>query len=53
MYETHTFSPNLINEAQASYSRPEGVTGTEMNGKSAMALGINTMDSPHIPKPHK
>jgi len=40
--ETHTFSPNLINEAEASYSRPEGVTGTEMNGKSALDLGINT-----------
>jgi hypothetical protein len=40
--ETHTFSPNLINEAQASYSRPEGISGTEKNGKSAKELGINT-----------
>jgi len=40
--ETHTFSPNLINEAEASYSRPENISGTETNGKSAAELGINT-----------
>jgi hypothetical protein len=39
---THTFSPNLINQADANYSRPEAISGTEKNGKSAQELGINT-----------
>ena len=40
--ETHTFTPNLINQAEISYSRPEGVSDTTKNGKSAQELGINT-----------
>jgi len=39
---THTFSPNLLNQAQISYSRPEGISDTTKNGKSAQELGINT-----------
>jgi hypothetical protein len=39
---THTFSPNLLNQAQFSYSRPEGVSDTTKDGKSAQQLGINT-----------
>jgi hypothetical protein len=39
--ETHTFRPYLINEAGISYSRPEGIIGTEKNGKTAQQLGIN------------
>ena len=39
--ETHTFNPDLINEAEISYSRPEAIIGTEKNGKSAQQLGIN------------
>ena len=39
--ETHTFRPDLINEAAISYSRPEGIIGTEKNGQSAQQLGIN------------
>jgi len=40
--ETHIFSPNLINQAEISYSRPEGISGTEKNGESALDLGIHT-----------
>jgi hypothetical protein len=39
---THTFSPYLLNQAQISYSRPEGISDTTKNGKSAQELGINT-----------
>ncbi|WP_187142970.1 carboxypeptidase regulatory-like domain-containing protein [Terriglobus albidus] len=39
---THTFTANLVNLAQVSYSRPEGISDTTKNGKSAQELGINT-----------
>lgn len=40
--ETHTFNANLINEFEASYSRPEGLPFVTENGKSPSDLGINT-----------
>jgi hypothetical protein len=40
--EIHTFSPNIINEFQASYSRPEGLPFTTENGQSPSQLGINS-----------
>jgi hypothetical protein len=40
--EIHTFSPNFINEFEASYSRPEGLPFTTENGKSPSQLGINS-----------
>ncbi len=40
--EIHTFSPNIINEFEASYSRPEGLPFTTENGESPSQLGINS-----------
>ncbi len=40
--EIHTFSPNIINEFEASYSRPEGLPFTTENGQSPAQLGINS-----------
>ena len=40
--EIHTFSPNIINEFEASYSRPEGLPFTTENGQSPSQLGINS-----------
>ncbi len=40
--EIHTFSPNVINDFEASYSRPEGLPFTTENGKSPSQLGINS-----------
>ncbi len=40
--EIHTFSPNVINEFEASYSRPEGLPFTTENGQSPSQLGINS-----------
>jgi hypothetical protein len=40
--ETHTFSPNVINEFEASYSRPEGLPFDTENGESPSQLGINS-----------
>ncbi len=40
--EMHTFSPNIINEFEASYSRPEGLPFTTKTGKSPSELGINS-----------
>ena len=39
--EIHTFSPNIVNEFEASYSRPEGLPFTTENGESPTQLGIN------------
>jgi len=40
--EIHTFSPNIVNEFQASYSHPEGLPFVTKNGQSAAQLGINS-----------
>ena len=40
--EIHTFTPNIINEFEASYSHPEGLPFTTENGKSPTQLGINS-----------
>ncbi len=40
--EIHTFSPNIINDFEASYSRPEGLPFTTENGQSPSQLGINS-----------
>jgi hypothetical protein len=40
--EIHTFSPNIINEFEASYSHPEGLPFTTENGQSPAQLGINS-----------
>jgi len=40
--EIHTFTPNLVNEFEASYSRPEGLPFTTETGKSPSELGINS-----------
>ena len=40
--ETHIFSPNVINEFEASYSRPEGLPFDTENGQSAAQLGIDS-----------
>jgi len=39
--ETHTFSPKIINEFSAAYSRPEGLPFVTEDGKSARELGID------------
>jgi hypothetical protein len=48
--ETHTFSPTLINEFQVSYSRPQGVFGPELGGKSAQELGVNANQQAPFPQ---
>jgi hypothetical protein len=40
--EIHTFSPNLINEFEASYSHPEGLPFTTTKGQSPAQLGIHS-----------
>lgn len=40
--EIHTFSPNILNDFEASYSRPEGLPFTTENGQSPSQLGINS-----------
>jgi hypothetical protein len=40
--EIHTFSPNIINEFEASYSRPEGLPFTTEIGQPPAQLGINS-----------
>jgi len=39
--ETHTFTPNLINEFEMSYSRPEGLPSIFPPTETAIALGMN------------
>ena len=40
--EIHTFTPNLINDFEVSYSHPEGLPFTTENGQSPAQLGINS-----------
>jgi len=48
--ETHTFGPTLINDFQVSYTRPQGITGTEKVGKSAQDLGMNVNQAAPYPQ---
>ena len=48
--ETHTFSPNLINEFQMSYSRPEGLPSIYAPTKSAKDLGMNVNQAAPYPQ---
>jgi hypothetical protein len=40
--EIHTFSSSIVNEFEASYSRPEGLPFTTEKGQSPSQLGINS-----------
>jgi hypothetical protein len=48
--ETHTFTPNLINEFQLSYSRPEGLPQIYAPTKSAKELGMNANQAAPFPQ---
>jgi hypothetical protein len=48
--ETHTFTPNLINEFQLSYSRPEGLPQIYAPTKSAKDLGMNVNQAAPYPR---